>query len=120
MNCAIEGLLLNKQLWFSFVDDKGVLVYVYTVDGEYVADQIDVGWAAAGHGYVDPYTPKNEIWIEQSYTERRRHGILRHEVSERMAMRDGKPYKEAHHGANEAEAIWRRATYNVLSPHIGD
>jgi hypothetical protein len=117
---TVEGLTLNKVLWATFVDDQGMTVYVYGVDGEYIADQLDVGWAGGGHGYIDTFTPRNEIWLEQDYSDRRRLGVLQHEIAERMAMRDDKPYTPAHHNANEAEAQWRRATYNVPSPHIGD
>jgi hypothetical protein len=115
-----EGEELCKTLWRTLRDDLGETVYVYTVDPEYVASFVDVGWAEGGHGYVDPYTPKDEVWLGQHLSERRKERVLVHEMRERRLMRDGQAYDPAHHDANAAEADFRRMVDEVPAPHVGD
>ena len=67
-----EGETLEKRLWLVVTDDKGVELQVYTVDAEYINDELDVAWADGGNEHSHEFIPKNEIWLANTNSERRR------------------------------------------------
>ena len=68
---------------------------IYEVDGEWIKNNIDVGFGTGGHGLVHSYIPMDEVWvypvIENKWS------IALHEIVENklMKIREMK-YKEAH------------------------
>lgn len=114
------ALSLNKVLWRTFVDETGATIRIYSVDGEYVEENYDVGWIGAGHHLRCPYIPDGEIWVEQIFSEKRRQHVVRHELKEVHKMLAGYSYDGAHHMANEEEAAWMREHIGVPAPHVTD
>ena len=96
---------------------------VYTVDSEWVRNNLSVTFGHAGHGYVHEFIPLNEIWIDMVWTdscgfdmcERKENkkykkvskefldSTILHEIIEFKEMKKGKIYWKAHQIALEAE-----------------
>lgn len=60
-----------------------------------------------GHGFVYPFVPKFEIWIDSTLDEDERLPVLVHEYTEMCLMRKGMGYDEAHDRATDAEYKYR-------------
>jgi len=77
---------------------------VRLVDGEKVRDHYKTDFVEGGHGYVYPFIPNTEIWLESGMHPEEYPVILLHEAAELKAMRDhGMTYHEAHDLASRAE-----------------
>jgi hypothetical protein len=77
--------------------DPVAAVEVWRVDGCVVRSFYKTDYTEGGHGYVYPWVPKNEIWVEKALHEEEVPYIVAHEHLELRLMRDkGLPYDEAH------------------------
>ena len=68
-------------------DPEGT-VNVWLVDGNLVRSYYKTDYTEGGHGYVYPWVPKPEIWIEDGADHREVPYIVCHEYIERRLMRD--------------------------------
>lgn len=81
---------------------------VYTVNGSYIRDNIDVDFIGGGNGYAHSYIPKNEIWIEEDFKQSDVDAFIHHELVELERMNVyHEPYRVAHNAANKAERKYR-------------
>lgn len=77
---------------------------VYLVDTEKVRSRYKIDFVEGGHGYVYPWIPKDEIWIDNEIHESEFPYIIEHELVELKLMRDwGMQYEKAHRVAAKAE-----------------
>jgi hypothetical protein len=84
-------------------------VEVWRVDGGVVRSLYKTDYTEGGHGYVYPWVPKDEIWVEKALHEAEVPYILAHEYLERRLMRDkGLPYDHAHEICVAVEFALRR------------
>jgi len=84
-------------------------VEVWLVDGDVVRDCFKTDFVEGGHGYVYPWVPNNEIWLEDSIDPPERMTVLLHEYVELVKMRDdGWDYPEAHDLAGQKEFEYRQ------------
>jgi len=67
-------------------------IKVWTVRGHVVRSLFDVDFNQGGHGYVYPFVPKNEIWLDDSLYKKEIPFVLIHELHERKLMAKGWPY----------------------------
>ncbi len=68
---------------------------VYEVDGEWIRNNIDVGFGTGGHGLVHSYIPMDEIWVWP--VEEKSWSIAAHELIEFKLMKEKEmKFKEAH------------------------
>jgi hypothetical protein len=81
---------------------------VFLVDGMFIRNNIDDDFTLAGHGLVFDYIPKNEIWLEHTIDKEELSIVLAHEMSERMIMKGGLEYDQAHELANIVEKACRK------------
>lgn len=84
-------------------------VKVWLVDGELIRDIFDLNFSDGGHDLIYPYIPKNEIWIDNTTNEEEIKHILLHESHERMLLKSGMKYIEAHKLATREEYKSRNA-----------
>lgn len=91
---------------------------VWLVDGDALRSGLkagDVDFTMGGHGYRYLYIPRYEIWIDEVHK-----GtpdvwpVIWHEYIERILMRNGMPYAQAHEIASRLEIVHREGTYFVL------
>jgi hypothetical protein len=75
------------ESYLTLPDPKGP-VQVWIVDGNLVRSYYKTDYTEGGHGYVYPWVPKPEIWIEDGVDRREVQFILCHEYLERRLMRD--------------------------------
>ncbi len=68
-------------------DPKGP-VNVWVVDGNLVRSYYKIDYTEGGHGYVYPWVPRPEIWVEDGVDRRELPYIVSHEYLERRLMRD--------------------------------
>jgi|GEM_PF-709722 len=84
-------------------------VKVYIVDGNLVRSYYKTDYTEGGHGYVYPWVPKPEIWIENGVDHREVPFIVSHEYLERRLMRDeGIDYDTAHEICSKVEFNLRK------------
>jgi len=112
-------------------------IRVWIVRGDVVRSLFDVDFNQGGHGYVYPFVPKNEIWIDDDLYKKEIPFVLIHELHERKLMIRGWHYdpvgqsifirsknagtKSAHFDAEKLEFKCRRnpkLTKNVLLKEI--
>jgi hypothetical protein len=74
-------------------------VMVWLVDGNLVRSYYKIDYTEGGHGYVYPWVPKLEIWVEDGVDHRELPYITAHEYIERRLMRD------AHLGYDRAHEV---------------
>ena len=68
---------------------------IYEVDGEWIKNNLDVGFGTGGHGLVHSYIPLDEIWV-WPVTENK-WSIALHEIIEYNLMKsEGLKFEEAH------------------------
>ncbi len=85
-------------------------VTVWIVDGHKVRDHFKTDFVEGGHGYVYPWIPKDEVWIDKNVRPDERRFVLAHEMHERKDMKDtGMGYQKAHRRAAEYEFKLRRS-----------
>lgn len=83
-------------------------IKVWVVHGELVRDFFDDNFGGGGHGVVDPWTPVDEIWLDDDISPRERKFILLHEMHERRLMAtQNLSYLEAHKSATKIEDFYR-------------
>src|SRR5262245_55716206 len=80
-----EALYLEHYL--SLPDPQGP-VEVWRVDGNLVRSYYKTDYTGGGHGYVYPWVPRPEIWVEDGVDDREVPFITAHEYLERRLMRD--------------------------------
>ena len=95
--------------YLSLPDPKGT-VTVRLVDGNLVRSYYKTDYTQGGHGYVYPWVPKPQIWIENGVDDREIPFIVCHEYLERRLMRDlDYGYDHAHEIASTLEFDLRKA-----------
>ncbi|MDD5012654.1 MAG: hypothetical protein PHQ66_03375 [Candidatus Nanoarchaeia archaeon] len=96
---------VHKNLLEKYSNKK---VKVWIVDGEAVRDLFYVDFTEGGHGYVYPFVPKDEVWIDDDLTPREIKFVLLHELHERALMAGGMEYDTAHKSSSEIEYYCRK------------
>jgi hypothetical protein len=91
---------------------------VYSVDGEWVRNNLSVIFEHGGHGFVHEFIPMDEIWVAihhpkgcackthedgQKMSENYSNSTVIHEIAENKEMRKGTIFWKAHQLAIEAE-----------------
>jgi hypothetical protein len=90
-------------------DPKGD-VTVWLVDGNLARSYYKTDYTQGGHGYVYPWVPKPQIWVEDGTDHRELPFVICHEYLERRLMRDGGlEYDRAHEIASALEYDLRKA-----------
>jgi hypothetical protein len=78
------------------------------VDGFYVRSVYRTDYVEGGHGYVYPWVPRREIWLEHGVAAKELPFVLAHEYTELRLMRDdGLGYDPAHAIAAKVEFALR-------------
>jgi hypothetical protein len=102
---------------YTILEDGRGPVRVWLVDGCLVRCTYRTEFVAGGHGYVYPWVPKDEIWVERETDPAEVPFVLAHEFVERQLMRDdGREYDPAHRVAADAEFDLRRAASRARFP----
>jgi hypothetical protein len=79
-------------------------ISVWIVDGSKIRDLFKTDFVDGGHGYVYPWIPNDEVWIESGLDDREIKYTLYHEVSERNLMKNNHmEYHQAHSKASKLE-----------------
>ena len=96
----------NKKI-ISTTKDK---IKIYSVDGTYIRDNIDIDFTMGGHAYIYPnYIPEDEVWIDGDMNDKDKYTTIIHELSERNEMKNKKlDYDEAHNNASKKEKKLRK------------
>jgi hypothetical protein len=91
------------------VPDPLGAVQVWIVDGNLARSYYKTDYTEGGHGYVYPWVPKDEIWIEDGVDHRELTYITAHEYLERRLLRDaGLCYDRAHEICSTVEFDLRK------------
>jgi hypothetical protein len=94
---------------YATLPDKDGTVTVWVVDGNIVRSLYKTDYTEGGHGYVYPWVPRDEIWIEESLDRRELPYIVAHEYLEHRLMRDAKlDYDTAHEICSRVEFKLRK------------
>ena len=94
---------------YATLPDKDKTVEVWIVDGNVVRTLYKTDYTEGGHGFVYPWVPNGEIWIEESLDRRELPFIIAHEYIERRLMRDLKlDYDTAHEICSRVEFQLRK------------
>lgn len=102
-----EAIYLKK---YTTLPDPQGEVEVWLVDGNLVRSYYKTDYTEGGHGYVYPWVPRPEIWIEDGVDHREMPYIVSHEYLERRLMRDeGIDYDTAHDICSQLEFDLRKA-----------
>jgi hypothetical protein len=64
-------------------------IKVWIVNGEAVRGHFFLDFVEGGHGYIYPFIPKDEIWIDDDLDEKEIKFVLLHEIHERNLMKKG-------------------------------
>jgi len=89
--------------------DQKFPIKVWVVDGNLVRSYYKTDYAEGGHGYVYPWVPRNEIWIDDSVHVREMPFIVAHEYIEHRLMRDENiDYDTAHEICSRVEFQLRK------------
>lgn len=85
------------RLYATLPDKDDAEVKVWIVDANVVRSLYKTDYVEGGHGFVYPWVPNDEIWIEDTLDPRELPFIIAHEYLERRLMRDEKlDYDTAH------------------------
>lgn len=101
------------------LDDPQFSVEVWRVDGNLLRCYYKTDYTEGGHGYVYPWVPKQQIWLESGLDEWELPFIVSHEYLELRLMRDrGLEYDKAHEICSRVEFDLRkgRGAKALLSP----
>ncbi len=94
--------------YLTLPDPKGA-VSVRVVNGNLARSYYKTDYTQGGHGFVYPWVPKPQIWIEDGTDHRELPFIVCHEYLERWLMRDGGlQYDRAHEIASALEFDLRK------------
>lgn len=97
------------RLYATLPDKNDTTVQVWIVDGNVVRSLYKTDYTEGGHGFVYPWVPNDEIWIEHSLDQRELPFIVAHEYIERRLMRDAKlDYDTAHDICSRVEFHLRK------------
>ncbi len=84
-------------------------VEVWLVDGNLARSYYKTDYTEGGHGYVYPWVPRAEIWVEDGVDHRELPYVTAHEYLERRLMRDaGLGYDHAHEVCSAVEFELRK------------
>jgi hypothetical protein len=87
---------IYREQYIVLPDPKGP-VTVWVADGNLIRSYYKTDYTEGGHGYVYPWVPRSEIWIEEGVDRREMPFVVSHEYLERRLMRDeGIDYDTAH------------------------
>jgi hypothetical protein len=101
-----DEIYLDEYL--TLPDPKGP-VSVRLIDGNLARSYYKTDYTQGGHGFVYPWVPKSQIWIEDGVDYREIRFIVCHEYLERRLMRDkGLDYDHAHGIASRLEFDLRK------------
>src|SRR5439155_7609129 len=96
------------QRYLSLPVPRGTVV-VWLVDGNLVRSYYKTDYTEGGHGYVYPWVPRPQIWVEDGVDHRELPFIVSHEYLERRLMRDeGLDYDTAHDICSRVEFDLRK------------
>jgi hypothetical protein len=102
-----DDIYLEEYL--TLPDPKGP-VTVWVIDGNLARSYYKTDYTEGGHGYVYPWVPEPEIWIEDGVDRRELPFIVCHEYLERRLMRDlGLEYDPAHELCSKVEFDLRKS-----------
>lgn len=88
-------------------------ITTWLVNGKIVRDKFFINYTEGGHGYVFPFIPKDEIWLDNSLNPNEYNYVMYHEILERNLMKyNKKKYLEAHSVAINFENGLRRQLVN--------
>jgi len=91
------------------LDDPQFSIEVWRVDGNLVRCFYKTDYTEGGHGYVYPWVPKGQIWLESGLDEWELPFIVSHEYLELRLMRDrGLQYDKAHEICSQVEFDLRK------------
>lgn len=97
------------RLYATLPDKEDETVKVWIVDANVVRSLYKTDYVEGGHGYVYPWVPNDEIWIEDTLDQRELPFIVSHEYLERRLMRDEKlDYDTAHDICSRVEFHLRK------------
>lgn len=111
-----EAVYLSEYL--RLPDPLGT-VTVCLIDGNLARSYYKTDYTQGGHGYVYPWVPRNQIWIENGVDHREIPFVVCHQYLERRLMRDGGlKYARAHEIASALEYDLRQRTglTSLLAP----
>ena len=106
--------------WKKFMEEREG-IKVYSVDFDWVYNNLSVLFHHGGHGYVHEFIPLDEIWVSYNHhhsckcknirddnavSERYFEATVRHELLELSLMKQGMEYWQAHNQALEKEKEW--------------
>jgi hypothetical protein len=84
-------------------------VEVWLIDGNLARSYYKTDYTEGGHGYVYPWVPRQEIWVEDGVDRREVPFIVSHEYLERRLMRDEElDYDTAHEICSKVEFNLRK------------
>jgi hypothetical protein len=84
-------------------------VEVWLIDGNLARSYYKTDYTQGGHGYVYPWVPRPQIWVENGADRRELPFIISHEYTERRLMRDaGLSYDKAHEICSKVEFKLRK------------
>ncbi len=101
-----EEIYLERYI--TLPDPEGP-VEVWLADGNLIRSYYKTDYTEGGHGYVYPWVPRAEIWVEDGVDRREVPFIVSHEYLERRLMRDeGIDYDTAHAICSKVEFDLRK------------
>ena len=101
------------------LSDEKEKTHVWIVEGHLVRCYYKTDYTEGGHGYVYPWIPHGQIWIERSIEKAEIPYILAHEYIESRLMRDeGLKYDEAHEQCSEMEFDLRQFKARAKFPGL--
>ena len=97
-NCDnVPDKVYVRSLGDIVIDEDEFTLSGFLVDGDFVRDHFKTDFVEGAHGYVFPWIPKDEVWIESNLKEEDVRFVMFHEVFELLMMRDfNMPYERAH------------------------
>jgi hypothetical protein len=99
---------IYQEQYITLLDPRGP-VEVWLCDGNLIRSYYKTDYTEGGHGYVYPWVPRAEIWVEDGVDRREVPYILSHEYIERRLMRDrGIDYDTAHEICSRVEFDLRK------------
>lgn len=102
-----EGIHIERYIE---IPDEAQKIHVWRIDGHLARCYYKTDYTEGGHGYVYPWVPKNQIWIEKDIHISELPYIVAHEYTELRLMRDcGFDYDKAHEicSKTEFDLRWR-------------
>ena len=93
-----DNSFILKGPWKKFIKTQAGFD-IYSVDNEWVKNNLSVIFGHGGHGYVHEFIPMNEIWIlhvNDEYSQEYFDSCAAHEIKEFLEMKKGMKYWKAH------------------------